>query len=488
MAVCPFATFKEISGSSGAHVGGPFKIVHHTTEGSSAAGAMAAFRSNRSDPHFTIDANNIFQHIDTAFGARALRNRPGGVQTNRDGALQIELVGFAHLAKNPRALANVARVCRWLESEHGIPNTWPSGPPKPAVNGKDPGGHNRNASTWDSQGGHYGHCHVPENDHWDPGYTAAEVAFLRDAKFDRSGTLVGPPLPPTPQHAIKRRATGARGRSTSARKATTSTMPPHEAVSNGVRAYIQSLPMPDVDAPVRKAAVRKATKKARRAPTTSQDAKGAAIDVGAVLSFVDGIDLQAKQDVLCSVQLAQRAASGAFDRFSQTQAWYGKYIEVLENLGWTTEAFAFSHFEQAEGEFRMDQAALKIITAIATQNQLLILRESISAREKAANGDAITLFDYHASTEGSGNFQIGAVQASANGALAMALGAFYFRAVDQRKRFLFFKWGAQDIHFWTAAQRMTFNRQLYASLRTDVEVKLGQEAGRYLAGLRLGGR
>ncbi|EHK67647.1 hypothetical protein KYC_04137, partial [Achromobacter arsenitoxydans SY8] len=33
MARCPFATWRPISGSSGPHLGGPFKIVHHTTEG-----------------------------------------------------------------------------------------------------------------------------------------------------------------------------------------------------------------------------------------------------------------------------------------------------------------------------------------------------------------------------------------------------------------------------------------------------------------------
>ena len=70
MARCPFATWRPISGSSGPHLGGPFKIVHHTTEGSTAQGAMDAFRRNRSDPHFTVDATTIFQHVDTAEATR----------------------------------------------------------------------------------------------------------------------------------------------------------------------------------------------------------------------------------------------------------------------------------------------------------------------------------------------------------------------------------------------------------------------------------
>lgn len=113
MSRCPFATWKPISGSSGSNLGGPFKIVHHTTEGSSAQGAFDALRDNRSDPHFTVDATTIWQHIATASAARALRNTADGAQTNRDSAVQIEIVGFAHRPKTRAALENVRRLCRW---------------------------------------------------------------------------------------------------------------------------------------------------------------------------------------------------------------------------------------------------------------------------------------------------------------------------------------------------------------------------------------
>src|SRR5215211_7280790 len=64
--------------------------------GSTAQGAFDAFREDRSDPHFTVDATIKYQHLDTGMAARALRNRSGGVQTNRESAIQIEVVGFAH--------------------------------------------------------------------------------------------------------------------------------------------------------------------------------------------------------------------------------------------------------------------------------------------------------------------------------------------------------------------------------------------------------
>ena len=189
MARCPFATWEPISGPSGPYTSGPFKIVHHTTEGSSAAGAMAAYRAKKADPHFTVDGSRIYQHVDTGVAARALRNAPGGVQTNRDSAVQIEVVGFAGKDKAKSTLKLVARLCRWIEEQHGVPTVWPNGPPKTHRNGKDPGGHNRDAAAWESKGGHYGHCHVPENTHWDPGYSRVEADFLLAARFNASGGL-----------------------------------------------------------------------------------------------------------------------------------------------------------------------------------------------------------------------------------------------------------------------------------------------------------
>lgn len=213
----------------------------------------------------------------------------------------------------------------------------------------------------------------------------------------------------------------------------------------------------------------------------------AAVDAGSLLSFVDGVNSQERDDILFSVQLAQRGASGAFDRFTQTQSWYQKYLEVLENLGWAAEQFAFAKYDQSQGELRMDKAALAIIAAIATQNQLAVLQQAVKALEALAeDDDTIRLFDFHTSAQMSGNFQVGAVQKAENGGLSLAMGAFYFRSVDVRRRFLFFSWGGQNVNFWTAAQKMTLNTTFYAQYRDHVRQKLGMSAVDFIGGLILG--
>jgi hypothetical protein len=194
MARYSFATWKPITGGVGAYSGDPFKIVHHTTEGSTASGAMGAYKAHKSDPHFTVDSTTIYQHIDTSVAARSLKNPPGGVQTNKDSAIQIEVVGFAGKPKNKETLKNVAKLCRWIEETHKVPKVWPNGLPRRGS--RDPGRHNRNATNWNTKGGHYGHSHVPENDHWNPGYTEAEVEIIMRGSLESVSLEEGVTLTP----------------------------------------------------------------------------------------------------------------------------------------------------------------------------------------------------------------------------------------------------------------------------------------------------
>ncbi len=168
MAQYPLAIWSPLPGI-GPFTQGPFKVIHHTTEGSSAAGAIATYKKTRNYPHFTVEEDVVYQHVDTNSAVTALKHPNGTIETNRSHAIQIELVGFAGRPKSRTALRTMAALCRWLEQVHGIPSVWPNGFPYPPVNGQEPNvPFNRSATNWQTKGGHYGHCHVPNNSHWDP--------------------------------------------------------------------------------------------------------------------------------------------------------------------------------------------------------------------------------------------------------------------------------------------------------------------------------
>lgn len=208
----------------------------------------------------------------------------------------------------------------------------------------------------------------------------------------------------------------------------------------------------------------------------------AAVNGGAVLSFVADLTAKEKRDVLFSIQFAQRAASARHDRFGDTDAWYRLFVEVMERLGWAGESFAFTQRASGAGTLRMDKSALDVIATIATGNQLAILVKALDTMKGLAEEDgAIRVFELQAVAELSGNYQLGTVQRAENGALSLALGAFRFHTTDRRRRVLFWDWGAEQIVFWAAAQKMTLNSEHYARVRSTVAERLAADAADYMA-------
>ncbi len=213
-----------------------------------------------------------------------------------------------------------------------------------------------------------------------------------------------------------------------------------------------------------------------------QEEHKAAINASNLIAFVEGVSAEQKGDVLDSTQFAARAADAEFNRGSQIREWYDAYVEVLTKMGWVIEGFAFQQSRHAEGAMLMSQEAIGVITAVATGNQLAILEAAIDSLGKMADDSRqIKLFDFNVSVETGGNFQIGAAEAADNGAIGMAMGAFYYRSNDNRRNVLFFGWGSQEIEMWTAAQRLVLDTTFYADLRDVVRQRLGEKSKDFVA-------
>jgi hypothetical protein len=169
--------FDQIRGNdSGTFVkDAPLRIVQHTTEGSSIDGAVGAYRKNNTWPHFTVDAvkRRKVQHVPLTKPGRAMANLAGGVETNRQGAIQIELVGFAAKTQDM-----TDEELRWLAVEVYAPILAATGisTRHPRFVGTEAGTiatvkakQRMSAADWLAFDGICGHQHVPENHHWDPG-------------------------------------------------------------------------------------------------------------------------------------------------------------------------------------------------------------------------------------------------------------------------------------------------------------------------------
>ncbi|MGW4446441.1 peptidoglycan-binding protein [Streptomyces sp. NPDC004682] len=179
----------------------PARVVWHTTEsgaGDSAFDAVAGYLiKEQYEPHILYDptTDRLGQFGPLSESARALQN-DGSTRTNRVGkaCIQIEVLaradkpftGYWKPGHNFKAL--MAAIRSW-----GVPDVFPMGTPaKTASTCK------RDRAVWLSEGGHYGHCNIPGNSHYDPGAISTKALFDAAPK----GSTGGSSTPSKPKPAV----------------------------------------------------------------------------------------------------------------------------------------------------------------------------------------------------------------------------------------------------------------------------------------------
>ncbi|MCR8576458.1 peptidoglycan-binding domain-containing protein [Streptomyces sp. Isolate_219] len=178
----------------------PARVVWHTTESGAGDAAFSSVGkyliSIGAEPHILYDptTDRLGQFGPLGESARALRN-DGSTRTNRTGKACIQIEVMARAGKpftgywkpGPNFRALMAAIRSW-----GIPDVFPMGAPAKTAAAAI----KRDRSTWLSDGGHYGHCNVPGNDHWDPG--AISTAKLFAAAPASAPSTPSKPKPTTP--------------------------------------------------------------------------------------------------------------------------------------------------------------------------------------------------------------------------------------------------------------------------------------------------
>jgi hypothetical protein len=207
------------------------------------------------------------------------------------------------------------------------------------------------------------------------------------------------------------------------------------------------------------------------------------VTAGSLVSFVSGISSQSQIDVLNSTLLAQIAADKKFEREEQTAEWLDFYRNVLEQVGWVTQEWSWNPFNASGNETDVDKAVLTILAAIATQNELLIIKAAIDAAKALPDGDGrITLFDHYSASKTAGCFQIG-IASEDGGAVALKMGSFRIFSSNNVTKILWFKFSTQNTQITQGTMAATLNAGIYGQLRTTVEQKLGDRAKLLLAGI-----
>lgn len=185
----------------GSMLGGPPRCTQHTYEAGYSLTAVRAAQgliAAGNEVHLTFNPvyGGVAQILPADRAGRGLVNLPGGVQTNRQGTVNVQIEVIAR-ADRPWTLdltdagrASLDKIMSWLRYDLGIPDVWPAGPPPAYSNGANHPENSRSAAVWVSKPGYYGHSQVPENDHGDPG--ALDIRVLAAAGRRTAPTTPSP--------------------------------------------------------------------------------------------------------------------------------------------------------------------------------------------------------------------------------------------------------------------------------------------------------
>jgi hypothetical protein len=158
-----------LPGGTGPMTGGGNKLTLHTTESPREwiDAAIAQFGAGNGTPHLSIGWRKGFrfpvlaQFLPFDEYAKTLEHPAGTPETNRANAVQIEICDRAAESGDwddnwYKALANVVTL---TQHRIDIPSKCPRSFPGVRYSG----------AGWVKAAGIVGHCHVPNNSHWDPG-------------------------------------------------------------------------------------------------------------------------------------------------------------------------------------------------------------------------------------------------------------------------------------------------------------------------------
>lgn len=218
------------------------------------------------------------------------------------------------------------------------------------------------------------------------------------------------------------------------------------------------------------------------APGTPVATPDAAIVANGVVSFVSGMSEQNKADVRNSYLYAGLVATKAFPQDKDGAAWYDKFAEVMNALGWAFTARNYSRYSARDQSLSMDQVGLQIIGSLVASAAVpvglgpALLKAAGSALDglkQASNSEPLKLFSTSANKTESGQFTLGSCVEDDEGEVIMVFGAFHCRTSENRGNLLFVRWNSASTQVYTGSAQMALNPMVYAMARPLVLEALG---------------
>jgi hypothetical protein len=212
--------------------------------------------------------------------------------------------------------------------------------------------------------------------------------------------------------------------------------------------------------------------------------KTQALVVGSdVMSFVQGVTAERRQDLVNASLLAQLVATKRVPDPTNIQAWYDAYFEVLTNLGFAIQDRQFAEYTEDSEDFKAHEAIINIASTLlgGAPMALALIKTTLEALK--TDGPWLTLFTRESQSAKTAKFQVTLGEPGQGDQFLVSLMAFALTARANLTQLLIFKVRSNDATLKHVSGKVTINPEVLTNVRDDVSRRLVKYAKAYVEAL-----
>jgi len=203
-------------------------------------------------------------------------------------------------------------------------------------------------------------------------------------------------------------------------------------------------------------------------PVQFDDATQAVVIGAQIAQFSPALAAPVRSAVADSLLIAQLAANKAADHTQDVMAWFRKYNEVLQNLGWIVGDLVFREEQVRDTDAGVHTAIVPVVTAMLGPGAAalsLVLPVLNGLQEMNAGSKWITVFNRASQHARGAKFQLSQVDADDQGDPVISTLCFGFLAEHTLTQVLFFKFADDRVSMKSGHGRLSMNRERLEAAR-----------------------
>lgn len=217
--------------------------------------------------------------------------------------------------------------------------------------------------------------------------------------------------------------------------------------------------------------------------TPSSSISSAAVVESSLVAFGAAMSAQSRIDVKNSFLFATLVANKLHDQTAMSESWFKSFLQVMGDCGWVV-AHRTHEKESTSGQtLKVANVAVQAVQSAATS---LLLGGPVTAAIKSlaeaaikgleSNEKALTVFKRNLENRTNVVIGLASCTETESGEVVMALGAVQRSVRKEDINALVFDWDSSTSATYKSTAALSFNSQVYASVRAGVEQRLGARA------------